>query len=115
MAAAQQLTRVGHTVAVYERADRIGGLLRYGIPEFKMEKRYLDRRLRQMKTEGTKFRPGVNVGVDVTADQLLNKYDAVVLAVGATDARDLPVPGRDLGRYPPGHGIPALGQQGLRG
>src|SRR5438445_957146 len=84
LAAAQQLTRVGHTVAVYERADRIGGLLRYGIPEFKMEKRYLDRRLRQMKTEGTKFRPGVNVGVDLTADQLLNKYDAIVLAVGAT-------------------------------
>jgi glutamate synthase (NADPH/NADH) small chain len=96
LAAAQQLTRVGHTVAVYERADRIGGLLRYGIPEFKMEKRYLDRRLRQMKTEGTKFRPGVNVGVDLTADQLLNKYDAVVLAVGATAWRDLPVPGRDL-------------------
>jgi glutamate synthase (NADPH/NADH) small chain len=97
LAAAQQLTRVGHTVAVYERADRIGGLLRYGIPEFKMEKRYLDRRLRQMRTEGTKFRPGVNVGVDLTADQLLNKYDAIVLAVGATAARDLPVPGRELG------------------
>jgi glutamate synthase (NADPH/NADH) small chain len=96
LAAAQQLTRVGHTVAVYERADRIGGLLRYGIPEFKMEKRYLDRRLRQMKAEGTKFRPGVNVGVDLTADQLLNKYDAIVLAVGATAWRDLPVPGRDL-------------------
>jgi glutamate synthase (NADPH/NADH) small chain len=97
LAAAQQLTRVGHTVAVYERADRIGGLLRYGIPEFKMEKRYLDRRLRQMKAEGTKFRPGVNVGVDVTADQLQNKFDAIVLAVGATAARDLPVPGRELG------------------
>ncbi|HEY2834322.1 MAG TPA: glutamate synthase subunit beta [Sporichthyaceae bacterium] len=97
LAVAQQLTRVGHTVAVYERDDRIGGLLRYGIPEFKMEKRYLDRRLRQMKAEGTKFRPGVNVGVDVTADQLQNKFDAIVLAVGATAARELPVPGRELG------------------
>ncbi len=96
LAAAQQLTRVGHTVAVYERADRIGGLLRYGIPEFKMEKRYLDRRLRQMKAEGTKFRPGVNVGVDITAEALQARYDAVVIAVGATAARDLPVPGRDL-------------------
>jgi glutamate synthase (NADPH/NADH) small chain len=96
LAAAQQLTRVGHTVAVYERADRIGGLLRYGIPEFKMEKRYLDRRLRQMKAEGTKFRPGVNVGVDITAEQLQAKYDAIVIAVGATAARDLPVPGREL-------------------
>ena len=96
LAAAQQLTRVGHTVAVYERADRIGGLLRYGIPEFKMEKRYLDRRLRQMKAEGTKFRPGVNVGVDITAEQLQAKFDAVVIAVGATEARDLPVPGREL-------------------
>ncbi|HZE65251.1 MAG TPA: glutamate synthase subunit beta [Sporichthyaceae bacterium] len=97
LAVAQQLTRVGHTVAVYERDDRIGGLLRYGIPEFKMEKRYLDRRLRQMKAEGTKFRPSVNVGVDVTADQLQNKFDAIVLAVGATAARELPVPGRELG------------------
>ncbi|MGQ0631913.1 MAG: glutamate synthase subunit beta [Sporichthyaceae bacterium] len=96
LAAAQQLTRVGHTVAVYERADRIGGLLRYGIPEFKMEKRYLDRRLRQMKSEGTKFRPGVDVGTDITAAQLRDRYDAVVLAMGATDARDLPVPGREL-------------------
>jgi glutamate synthase (NADPH/NADH) small chain len=96
LAAAQQLTRVGHTVAVYERDDRIGGLLRYGIPEFKMEKRYLDRRLKQMKAEGTKFRAGVNVGVDLTADKLLARYDAVILAVGATAARDLPMPGREL-------------------
>ena len=96
LAAAQQLTRVGHTVAVYERADRIGGLMRYGIPEFKMEKRYLDRRLRQMKAEGTKFRPGVNVGVDLTAAALQARYDAIVLAMGATDWRELPVPGRDL-------------------
>ncbi|MGQ0846114.1 MAG: glutamate synthase subunit beta [Sporichthyaceae bacterium] len=97
LAAAQQLTRVGHTVAVYERADRIGGLMRYGIPEFKMEKRYLDRRLRQMKAEGTKFRPGVDVGgPDLTAAQLQKRYDAIVLAMGATAWRDLPVPGREL-------------------
>jgi glutamate synthase (NADPH/NADH) small chain len=96
LAAAQQLTRVGHTVAVYERADRIGGLLRYGIPEFKMEKRHLDRRLAQMEAEGTRFRPGVDVGRDVTGRQLRNRYDAIVLAVGATAWRDLPVPGREL-------------------
>ncbi len=93
---AQQLTRAGHTVAVLERADRIGGLLRYGIPEFKMEKSHLDRRLEQMAAEGTKFRPGVSVGVDVTGSDLRARFDAVVLAVGATAARDLPVPGRDL-------------------
>jgi glutamate synthase (NADPH/NADH) small chain len=97
LAVAQQLTRAGHTVAVFERADRIGGLLRYGIPEFKMEKRHLDLRLQQMRDEGTKFRPGVDVGVDVTADQLRKRYDAIVLAGGATAPRDLPVPGRDLG------------------
>jgi glutamate synthase (NADPH) small chain len=96
LAAAQQLTRAGHTVAVYERADQIGGLLRYGIPEFKMEKRHLDRRLAQMEAEGTRFRPGVDVGVDVTGTELRAKYDAVVLAVGATAWRDLPVPGREL-------------------
>jgi len=96
LAAAQQLTRAGHRVVVLERADRIGGLLRYGIPEFKMEKRHLDRRLAQMEAEGTELRPGVNVGVDITADELRDKFDAVVLAGGATAARDLPVPGRDL-------------------
>ena len=96
LAAAQQLTRAGHTVAVYERADRIGGLLRYGIPEFKMEKRHLDRRLAQMEAEGTRFRPGVEIGVDVTGRQLRDRYDAVVLAVGATAWRDLDVPGREL-------------------
>ncbi len=96
LAAAQQLTRAGHTVAVYERADKIGGLLRYGIPEFKMEKAILDRRLTQMEGEGTRFRPGVNVGVDITGSQLRAKYDAVVLAVGATHWRDLPIPGREL-------------------
>ncbi|HEU4568793.1 MAG TPA: glutamate synthase subunit beta [Marmoricola sp.] len=96
LAAAQQLTRAGHTVAVYERADRIGGLLRYGIPEFKMEKAVLDRRLEQMRREGTVFRAGVDVGHDLTGQQLRERYDAVVLAIGSTVARDLPVPGRDL-------------------
>jgi glutamate synthase (NADPH/NADH) small chain len=97
LAAAQQLSRAGHTVVVYERADRIGGLLRYGIPEFKMEKRHLDRRLVQMEAEGTRMRPGVDVGVDVTADEMRDRYDAIVLAVGSTVPRDLPVPGRELG------------------
>jgi glutamate synthase (NADPH/NADH) small chain len=96
LAAAQQLTRVGHSVVVYERADAIGGLLRYGIPEFKMEKRRLDRRLDQMRAEGTEFRTGVNVGVDLTVDELRSSYDAVVLAGGATAWRDLPVPGREF-------------------
>jgi glutamate synthase (NADPH) small chain len=97
LAVAQQLTRAGHTVAVYERADRIGGLLRYGIPEFKMEKRHVDRRIDQMRREGTVFRAGVEVGTTITGDQLRERYDAVVLAVGATAWRDLPAPGRDLG------------------
>ncbi|MDF2822703.1 MAG: gltD [Mycobacterium sp.] len=96
LAAAQQLTRAGHLVTVFERADRIGGLLRYGIPEFKMEKRHIDRRLEQMEAEGTQFRAGVDVGVDVTVEQLREDYDAVVLAGGATAWRDLPVPGREL-------------------
>ena len=96
LAAAQQLTRAGHTVAVYERDDKIGGLLRYGIPEFKMEKKHLDRRLDQMRREGTVFRSGVDVGAELTGAQLTERYDAVVLAMGATEARDLQVPGRDL-------------------
>lgn len=96
LAAAQQLTRAGHSVTVFERADRIGGLLRYGIPEFKMEKRHIDRRLEQMQAEGTQFRAGVNVGVDITAEQLRAEFDAVVLAGGATAWRDLPIPGREL-------------------
>jgi glutamate synthase (NADPH/NADH) small chain len=95
LAAAQQLTRVGHDVVVFERADRIGGLLRYGIPEFKMEKNRLDRRLSQMEAEGTQFRASVDVGTDVTADQLRAEYDAVVLAGGATAWRDLPAKGRE--------------------
>ncbi len=96
LAAAQQLTRAGHTVYVYERADRIGGLLRYGIPEFKMEKRHIDRRLEQMKAEGTVFRTGVNVGVDITVAQLREDFDAVILAMGSTIGRDLPIEGREL-------------------
>ena len=97
LAAAQQLTRAGHTVVVFERADRIGGLLRYGIPEFKMEKRHLDRRLAQMEAEGTRFRAGVDVGVDVTGADLRERYDAVVLADRRDPVpRDLPVPGREL-------------------
>ncbi len=97
LAAAQQLTRAGHTVTVFERADRIGGLLRYGIPEFKMEKRHIDRRIAQMEAEGTIFRAGVNVGVDITAAELRAQFDAVVLSGGATKARDLEVPGREYG------------------
>ncbi|NYD66253.1 glutamate synthase subunit beta [Agromyces atrinae] len=96
LAAAQQLTRAGHTVAVYERDDRIGGLIRYGIPDFKMEKKQLDQRLAQMTAEGTRFRAGVNIGVDITWDQLRERYDAVVVATGAVVPRDLPIPGRDL-------------------
>ena len=96
LAAAQQLTRAGHAVTVYERADRIGGLLRYGIPEFKMEKRFLDRRLVQMEEEGTAFAVNAEVGIEPTADRLLAEFDAVVLAAGATQWRDLPIPGRRL-------------------
>ena len=96
LAAAQQLARAGHTVAVYERADRIGGLLRYGIPEFKMEKSHLDKRLDQLVNEGVKFRAGVDVGIDITGEDLRRRYDAVVLAIGATKWRELPIAGREL-------------------
>ena len=96
LAAAQQLTRAGHDVVVYERADRLGGLLRYGIPEFKMEKRHLDRRLGQLRAEGTVFRTSAAVGTDVPATGLLDRHDAVVVATGATAWRELPVPGREL-------------------
>ena len=96
LAAAQQLTRAGHEVVVFERADRPGGLLRYGIPEFKMEKSHLDRRLDQMRAEGTEFRCGVEIGVDITAAELKAQFDAVVLAGGATAARDLAIPGREF-------------------
>ncbi|QJU53584.1 glutamate synthase subunit beta [Herbiconiux sp. KACC 21604] len=96
LAAAQQLTRAGHTVAVYERDDRIGGLLRYGIPDFKMEKKHLEARLTQMMAEGTRFRAGIEIGVDITWDDLRARYDAVIVCTGATVPRDLPIPGRDL-------------------
>ena len=96
LAAAQQLARAGHTVAVYERADKVGGLLRYGIPEFKMEKIHIDRRLEQLEAEGIKFRTGIEIGVDIEANELRKRYDALVIAVGATAWRDLPVPGREL-------------------
>src|SRR5215211_6805604 len=120
LAAAQQLTRAGHDVTVYERADRIGGLLRYGIPEFKMEKAVLDRRLDQMRAEGTRFVTGVEVGGskdgDLSTEQLRGEYDAVVLAGGATIGRDLPVPGRELAgihlamEYLPYGNLQALGE-----
>ncbi len=117
LATAQQLTRAGHTVAVYERADQPGGLLRYGIPEFKMEKSVVDRRISQMKSEGTRFRTGVDVGRDVTGEDLRARFDAVVVAIGATVPRDLPVPGRELDGVlqameflPPANRV-ALGQQ----
>ncbi|WP_456844707.1 glutamate synthase subunit beta [Cellulomonas sp. P5_C6] len=97
MAAAQQLTRAGHTVAVYERDDAIGGLMRYGVPDFKLEKIHIDRRLAQMEAEGTRFRPGVEVGRDVTWPQLQARYDAIVIATGATVPRELQVPGKELG------------------
>ena len=96
LAAAQQLTRAGHRVLVYERDDRAGGLLRYGIPEFKMEKRHLDRRIAQMEAEGTEFHVGVAIGTDITAGKLRADHDAIILACGATQSRDLPIPGREL-------------------
>ncbi len=96
LAAAQQLTRSGHDVVVFERSDRVGGLLRYGIPEFKLEKRFVDRRIAQMRAEGTEFRTRCEVGVDISADALRAEFDAVVLAVGSTMWRDLPIPGREL-------------------
>jgi glutamate synthase (NADPH) small chain len=97
LAAAQQLARAGHAVTVYERDDRIGGLLRYGIPDFKIEKVHIDRRMAQMEAEGVEFRTSVNVGVDVTADDLRDRYDAVLLTCGALAGRDTPeTPGRGL-------------------
>ena len=96
LACAQQLARAGHTVTLFEKSDRIGGLLRYGIPDFKMEKHLVDRRMAQMQAEGVTFKPGVEVGKDVAVEELLSGYDAVVLAGGAEDPRELPVPGREL-------------------
>ena len=97
LAAAQQLTRAGHTVAVFEKDDRIGGLLRYGIPDFKMEKHHIDRRIAQMEAEGTRFRLGVNIGVDITWPELRSRFDAVLVATGAPEPRDLKIAGRELG------------------
>lgn len=96
LAVAQQLARAGHDVTVFERADRIGGLLRYGIPDFKMEKWRLDRRVSQMEGEGVVFKPGTNIGVDIPAGDVLDGFDAVCLCGGATQPRDIPIPGRDL-------------------
>jgi glutamate synthase (NADPH/NADH) small chain len=96
MAAAQQLNRVGHWVTVFEKDDRLGGLLRYGIPDFKMEKTLIDRRIELLAEEGITFRTGANVGVDVTATQLREQFDAVVLTGGAIKPRDIDIPGREL-------------------
>ena len=96
LAAADQLNRAGHTVTVFEKADRIGGLLRYGIPAFKMEKRFLSRRLSILKEEGVQFRTGINIGGDMSAEQLRREHDAMLLAGGAGRPRDLDVPGRHL-------------------
>src|SRR5512139_2134079 len=96
LAAAQQLARAGHEVTVFEKADRIGGLLRYGIPDFKMEKWVIDRRLEQMKAEGVEFKTGVTIGKDITGEQLRKQFDAVGLTMGAEQARELPIPGREL-------------------
>ena len=96
LACAQQLTRAGHEVTVYEKNNKAGGLLRYGIPDFKMEKHIIDRRINQLEGEGTIFKYGINVGVDISIDELENKYDAIVLSGGSEHPRDLPVEGRDL-------------------
>jgi glutamate synthase (NADPH/NADH) small chain len=114
LACAQQLARAGHEVTVFERADRVGGLLRYGIPEFKMEKRHLERRIEQMTAEGVRWSPGVNAGEDITAEELRRQFDAIVLAGGATAARDLPIPGRDLkGIYQAMHFLPMANRYSL--
>src|SRR5437870_2985622 len=96
MAAAQQLARAGHSVTLFEKSDRIGGLLRYGIPDFKMEKWVIDRRLEQMKAEGVEFKTSVFIGKDLTTEQLRQQFDAVGLTMGAEQARELPIPGREL-------------------
>lgn len=96
MACAQQLTRAGHTVVVYERSDAIGGLMRYGIPNFKLDKRLLDKRIEQMESEGTRFVTGVEIGKDIGWDELRSRYDAVVVAIGSTVPRDMSIPGREL-------------------
>ena len=114
MACAQQLARAGHDVVLFEKADRIGGLLRYGIPDFKMEKHLIDRRMAQMAEEGVTFRPNSNVGVDIPAQQLLAEFDAIVLTGGAEAPRDLAVPGPRSRRRPLRDGVPAAAEQGRR-
>src|SRR5688572_21770478 len=96
LACAQQLARAGHDVTLFERDDRIGGLLRYGIPDFKMEKRFIERRMAQMQAEGVTFKAGVNIGTDIDARELVTQFDAICLTGGATHARNLEVPGREL-------------------
>ena len=111
LAAAQQLARAGHSVTLFEKADRIGGLLRYGIPDFKMEKWVIDRRLEQLKAEGVEFKTGVTVGKDITGDQLRAQFDAVGLTMGAEQARELPIPGRDLKGVHLGDGLSHAAKQ----
>ena len=96
LACAQQLTRAGHTVVVYERDDAIGGLMRYGIPNFKLDKHLIDRRVKQMEAEGTRFRTNTEIGKDISWDELRDRYDAVVVAIGSTVPRDMKIPGREL-------------------
>ena len=115
LAAAQQLTRAGHSVTVFERDDRIGGLLRYGIPEFKMEKRHIDRRLEQMEAEGTQFRAGVNVGIDITRQAAAGRVRRGRAVRWRHRVARSPDPGPRPGRDPPGHGVPAVGQPGAAG
>ena len=118
LAAAQQLARAGHDVTVFERDVRIGGLMRYGIPEFKMDRDVLDARLEQMRAEGVEFVTGVQrrcVGSDVTVEQLRERFDAVVIATGSTVPREIDVDGRHLDGHPPGDGLPGPGEQGARG
>ena len=112
LAAADQLNRAGHTVTVFERADRVGGLLRYGIPDFKLQKDVVDRRLKLMEAEGVEFRTGVHVGVDLPASELLARFDAIVLAGGSTKPRDLPIPGREA--HGVGFAMPFLTQSNKR-
>ena len=111
LACAQQLARAGHAVTLFEKNDRVGGLLRYGIPDFKMEKRLIDRRMRQMEAEGVEFRPGVEVGVNLSLSSIMQTYDAVVLSCGAEAPRDLEVPGTRTIRHPFRNGLSDAAEQ----
>ena len=115
LAAAQQFNRAGHLVTVIEKSDRIGGLLRYGIPDFKMEKWVIDRRLEQLRAEGVEFKTNVNVGVDLAADELLKHFDAVLLACGAEQPRDIVIPGPRTERNSFCDGLPDAAEQARRG